>query len=222
MSEWVTSCGRRAGTPGSPEHQDLRHLRQILYLTWAQNGAFQGGRLQRRKGFPRVVNSLFNFPLFRGLGAEPPSGKGKNVGCTSPPCLSLPEHSWVRSKWREGVGCQGRGAAQRCNMQHSSGSSESEQERPEKRTEMGPPVGFPTSWLHLPPHTHLTRWRPGRGGPEQEVGGNPRLPRGNGQSMTSYPSSFSSSSSWHRYTTHMAREWIQVGKSYFYPIKAWL
>lgn len=51
------------------------------------------GGLQKRNGFPRVVNSLFNLPLFRGLQAEPPSGEGENVGITSSPCLGLPEPS---------------------------------------------------------------------------------------------------------------------------------
>lgn len=125
-------------------------------MTWAQNGALlRGGGLQRRKGFPRVVNSLFNFPLFRGLRAEPPSGKGKNVGCTSPPCLSLPEHSWDRSKWREGVGCQGRGGGRDAICNILPGSSESEQERPKKRTEMGPgTTWWPAHLLTPPPSPH--------------------------------------------------------------------
>lgn len=111
----VLMCSKGAGAPGSPSCQDLRHWKQIRYLTWARNWAFVKEAYRKRKGFPRVVDYRFNSPLFRGLQIAPLVGEGKNVVCASPTFASACLGTAGGRACAEGVGCQGAGGWVRHN-----------------------------------------------------------------------------------------------------------
>lgn len=210
-------------------------LLSIKFQAFEANSLFDMGSqlsictrgLHKRKAFPRIVNYPFKSPLFRGLQTDPHLGEREERRVHLPPW----EHSWRHSMWREGVGYREEGlegaifcnqaarffpALMRGNMRYLKAKDQG------KEQQWHLSVGLLALELHHPLQTHLTRWRSGKGNTEQEIRGKPRHPKRNGQWMTPRVSYFSSLSLLHRYTIHLGIEFIQVVKSYFYPIKSWL